>query len=143
MSGLGLKIGGGLLVLAVLGLVIWLYGNARYAAGKADERTAWQAKVIDGKNDQLAAYQRGVDSVLAADRGYNETIRERVVPITKTIVERATEYAATPDGSTVCLPADRVLVLDQTTSAFFNPAPAATPGGPDGTLPPDPVGHEP
>lgn len=124
-----LKIGGGLMVLAVIGLVVWLYGGARYKQGKSDERTAWQAKVVEAERQKLVAYQAGVASVQRADANYIETIREKVVPITKTIIERTAAYAATPEGAAICLLADRVSLLSETRSALFpTSAPSSTSG---------------
>lgn len=141
------KIGGGLLVAGLLGLAIWLYGGARYAAGQSAgtsaERSLWQDKVVQAERDKLAAYQAGVRSVQTADARYVETIREKVVPITKTIVERTTAYAATPDGASICLAPDRVRWLEQTRSALFPPAPAAPAGRTDAAVQGDGPGNEP
>jgi hypothetical protein len=131
-----LKLGGGFLILAVIGLAIWLYGGARYKQGKADEAQAWTQKVVQAERDKLAAYQAGIARGQAAEVGYHETIRERVVPITKTIIERAAAYAQTTDGSSLCLPAERVSWLEQTRSALLPPSPTpATSSGNSALLP--------
>lgn len=136
---MGWKIGGGFLILAVIGLAIWLYGGARYKAGRADERTAWQGELVKAERAKLAAYQQGVDSVLAADADYQEIVRTQIVPVTKTIIERSTAYAATPEGAAVCLPADRVSLLVQTRGTLFPAAAAPAAGRSPDPVPPEPV----
>jgi hypothetical protein len=138
-----LKLGGGFLILAVIGLAIWLYGGARYKQGKADEAQAWTQKVVQAERDKLAAYQAGVARGQAAEAGYHETIRERVVPITKTIIERAAAYAQTPDGSSLCLPAERVSWLEQTRSSLFPSAAPAPASSGDSTMLANPEGTQP
>ena len=141
------KVGGGLLVAGLLGLLLWLYGGAKYRAGKADgtsaERTAWQDKVVQAERDKLTAYRAGVASVQRAEGRYIETVRDRVVPLTRTIIERSTAYAQTPAGAAICLAPDRVSWLDQQRAALFTTAAArAAPVVPD-PLRPEPVGEEP
>jgi hypothetical protein len=135
------KIGGGLLVLAAFGLVVWMHGKAERSAGASDERAKWEAKVSEAERGRLAAYQAGVASVQVEEARYSNTVREVLVPVTKTIIERTAAYAATPQGAAVCLPADRVQLLTETRSALF-PAPA--PAAPDGAarpVRPDTVGN--
>jgi hypothetical protein len=52
-------------VLALVGLLIWLYGDARYQAGRMAERAAWQAKAVQTTIDDLAARAK-LDSARAA-----------------------------------------------------------------------------
>lgn len=129
------KIGGLLGGVALLGFVAYLlitgFGRARYNAGKADSDSAWSQKVIQAERSKLAAYQAGVASVDRAEAVYHETVRDRIIPVTKTIIERSTAYAQTPDGQLICLPADRVLALDQARSTLFPPA-ASAPAARDG-----------
>lgn len=137
------KIGGGLLIAGLLGLLIWLYGGARYHAGQADERTVWQGKVAEANAARLAGYQQGIALQREGETRYERTVTEKIVPVTRTIIERATAYAQTPAGQLVCLPADRVLALTEARSTLF-PAPApATPGGGQGAVRPDATGPEP
>lgn len=43
-------------ILALVGLLIWLYGGARYSAGQLAERAIWQAKTAEAQlNDQIHA----------------------------------------------------------------------------------------
>lgn len=134
------KIGGGFIILAVIGLAIWLYGGARYKQGKADERGAWQEVVAQAERDKLKAFQAGLARVQEAEVQYHETVRDRIVPVTRTIIERSTAYAQTPEGSELCLAPARVELLAQTRSSLF-PA-ATTPATDSGErpLPPDSPG---
>jgi len=52
-------------VLALVGLVIWLYGSARYDAGRLAERAVWQAKTAQATLDDLVVKAR-VDAARGA-----------------------------------------------------------------------------
>lgn len=52
-------------VLALVGLLIWLYAGARYEAGRMAERAAWQAKAVQTTIDDLAARGK-IDNARAA-----------------------------------------------------------------------------
>jgi hypothetical protein len=141
------KIGGGLLLAAALFVLVKLYGGSQYRAGEtagtSTERTLWQAKVLQAEREKLIAYQAGVRSVQQADARYIETVRERVVPLTRTIVERSIAYEQTPAGAALCLAPDRVRWLEETRSALFaTPAPAAA-GRAGDALPSDGMDDEP
>ncbi len=144
---IGWKIGGGLLIAAALGLLVWIYGGAQYRAGKADgqssERTAWQAAVVKVEREKLAAYQAGVASVQRADDRYITNTREVLVPVTRTIIERAASYGATPEGGSLCLPADRVGLLEQTRATLFPATATGAAPGASGALRPDAVAAQP
>jgi len=135
------KLGGVAIALLAAYFLVTMYGKARYNQGGADGDVKWSAKVIEAERGKLVAYQAGVASVQREDAQYLTQTREVIVPMTRTIVERAAAYAQTPDGAGQCLNADRVLWLDQTRSALF-PAPAApAPGGLAGSVHPDPQGQ--
>lgn len=127
------KLGGVALACVAAYFLVTMYGGARYKQGASDSDKAWSAKVIQAQKDSMTAFERGVASVNAAEATYHETVRERIIPITKTIVERTTAYAQTPAGNIMCLPPERVRYLDEARSALF-PAPSATPA-PSGTKP--------
>jgi hypothetical protein len=55
----------GAAVLALVGLLVWLYGSARYDAGRLAERVAWQAKTAKATVDDLAIKTR-LDGARAA-----------------------------------------------------------------------------
>jgi hypothetical protein len=136
------KLGGVAIALVAAYFLVTMYGKARYQAGQSDERTIWQAKVAEAERGKLAAFKDGLARVQAGETVYHETIRQ-LPPVTNTIVERSTRYAATPAGAAQCLAPDRVLWLDETRSALF---PAAYPPPADGgarALPADSEGEEP
>lgn len=125
------KIGGVAVALIAAYFLVTMYGGARYKQGKADSDFAWGQKVIQAEKEKLTAYQAGVASVNLAETGYHETVREKIIPITKTIIERSTEYARTPEGAAICLSPERVQLLAGARSALF-PAtdPVTAPGEP-------------
>jgi hypothetical protein len=131
------KLGGVAVMLLAAYFLVTMYGGARYKQGQADSDSAWSAKVIQAEKEKLAAYQAGIASVGVAENTYHETVREKLIPITKTIVERAVEYAQTPEGSSICLPIERVRSLDETRSALFPPASTVTPIGGSPSVSPD------
>lgn len=133
-----LKIGGLIGGVALLGFVAFLLINglkaSSYKAGQGAERSLWEGKVAEAAQARLAGYQEAIAHQRVAEATYHETVRDRLVPITKTIVERATAYAQTPAGAAMCLDAERVHLLDQTRSALFPAAPTAPAGGGPGGL---------
>ena len=118
------KLGGAAVILAAAFLLVRMYGSGQYKRGKADERIVWSERILVAERRAAKQYQAGVQAVLNADKQYIETIREKVVPITKTIIERSTEYAQTPEGASICLPADRVHELESFTSGLFATTPS-------------------
>lgn len=116
--------------------LITMYGSARYKQGKADEASAWTQKIVEAEREKLSAYQAGVASVIDADKQYIETVREKIIPVTKTIIERATEYAQTPDGASICLAPDRVSELQAFSRGLFSTT-AASASSTDTTVPTD------
>ena len=133
---------GGAGVLALALALAWLYGNARYDAGKSAGITAeagkWQ-KRVDEQSTQIADLRVANERRVAqATTRYIET-REQLQPIIVQSKERVREYAATPSGAVQCLPADRVHGIDADAAALgLQPATAATGG--DGTVRPN---HDP
>lgn len=136
------KIGGAVALMVAAYFLVTMYGESRYKAGVYAERVEWGAKLVKAEQDKQAAFERGLAHVQAAETVYHETIRT-LPPITNTIIERSAAYAATPEGSAVCLPAARVGLLAETRDRLF-PAPApAVPGGSAGTVSADAVADQP
>lgn len=136
------KIGGVAIALVAAYFLVTMYGGARYDAGKADERTIWQAKVVEAERGKLAAFQAGLAQQRGAETIYRETIRQ-LPPITNTIVERAVRYEQTPAGAAVCLDPVRVRLIAETRAALFPTAAPAPAGSGNGTMPSDAPGDEP
>lgn len=141
------KIGGGLVIAAALFLLVKLYGGAQYRAGKSDgelgERVLWQGKVAEAAEAKLTGFQLGIAIQREAETVYQRTITEKLVPVTRTIIERSTAYAQTPDGQLLCLSPDRVLGLEQARGTLFPATPATATGGDQGAVPADAEGQEP
>lgn len=127
------KLGGVAVALLAAYFLVTMYGGARYKQGKADSDFAWGQKVIQAEKDKQVAYERGVASVARAESTYHETVRTQIIPVTKTIIERSTQYAATPEGAAICLSSERVRLLDASRSALF---PAPDPRAPSSGSPP-------
>lgn len=136
------KLGGVAVALVAAYFLVTMYGGARYKQGKADEASAWTQKIVEAERGKLASYQAGVASVMGADKQYIETVREKIIPVTKTIIERSTDYAATADGASICLPADRVRELEAFSSGLFSSTTPAA-GGTDTSVPSNALGLEP
>jgi len=104
---------GGAAAVALLGLLVWFYGNSREHAGKLEERLAWNAEraLYDAKvanfNQEMA------DDKTKAVEDYATklaSIEPVVIENTRTI-ER---FAATPAGRVLCLTAERVRGIENT-----------------------------
>lgn len=126
------KLGGVAILLAVGFFLVRSYGASREEAGetrgRSEERTQWQAKVIEAERGRLVAFQAGLAQRDEASTHYRETVRQ-LPPITNRIVERTTQYAATPAGAAVCLDADRVREIERDRAILFAaPSPAAAAG---------------
>ncbi len=133
------RILGGAGVLALALALAWLYGNARYDAGKSAgtlaEAGKWQ-KRVDEQSAQIADLRVANERKVAqATTRYVET-REQLQPIIVQSKERVREYAATPSGAVQCLASDRVHGIDANAAALGLQPAAAADGG-DATLHPD------
>jgi hypothetical protein len=108
----------------------WLYGNARYSEGRADEANGWQKVVIE-QAEYLAKARKADDGrVTLATTNYVRT-HERLQPIIYKSKERVAEYAQTPSGAIICLDASRVHGIDANAAALgLRPAATATDSGP-------------
>ena len=65
-------------VLALVGLLIWLYGSARYDAGRLAERAAWQAKAAQATRDDLAVRARIDAARVAATQESSDDLKARL-----------------------------------------------------------------
>jgi hypothetical protein len=113
--------GGLMLALVLAGVMIWLFGNAREAAGRASGEARadarWQALVKEQSGliaDLRVANERKVTD---ATTRYITT-RERLQPIIIQSLQEATDYAQTPAGAVQCLDADRVRGIEASAAAL-------------------------
>lgn len=132
------RILGGAGVLALALALVWLYGNARYDAGKSvatlAEARKWQ-KTVDEQSARIADLRVANERKVAqATTRYVET-REQLQPIIVKSNESVRDYANTPSGAVQCLSSDRVHGIDANAAALgLQPAAAAASG--DATLHP-------
>lgn len=108
----------------------WLYGNARYGNGRADEANGWQKVVIE-QAEELAKVRKADDGrVTQATTNYVRT-HERLQPIIYQSKEKVVQYAQTPSGNIICLDASRVHGIDTDAAALgLRPAATAADSGP-------------
>lgn len=131
------RILGGAGAVALALVLIWLYGSARFDAGKFEgtlsESRKWQARV-DQLTAQVADLRVANERKAAQAAGrYVETI-QRIQPIVVRSSQEVRDYAETPAGAVVCLAADRVRGIDADAAALgLQAAPAADSG--DAALP--------
>lgn len=134
------RILGGAGVLALALALAWLYGNARYDAGRSAgtvaEADKWRKKV-DEQSAQIADLRVANERRVAQATGnFTERITE-IQPVIVRSTETVTRYANTPVGAAQCLSADRVSGIDADAAALgLQPATAAPSG--DGPMHPIP-----
>lgn len=128
-------IGGGV-ALALAGLLLWLFGQARYDAGQMAERARWErvaAKTAqDSAKASIALARRSSEAIEAHAR---EVVR--LQPIIQRSKETLRVFHQTPDGARLCLAPDRVRGIEADRAALFADA-AGSADGSDGAVPPDP-----
>jgi len=143
-----------LVVTSIIGAVTFLgwrtitaYGDARYAAGKADAQVAQIPAIRAADAEALRIALDGRDRVIATQ---NDNMSElgRISTLALTAQQKVTGYAQTPRGMVACLPADRVLGIEADRDALFpSTATDAASGGAAGPVPaggdPDPSRPQP
>ena len=104
----------GALALAVF--AVWFYGNSRYADGRDTERAKWTEAQGKADKEILRLNIALAKAPFAALEAYTEKISalEPIVLHDRTTVR---EFAATAQGATMCLPADRVFDIEATAAA--------------------------
>jgi len=121
-----------LAILAIVGTaglvcdrIVIAYGDARYAAGKADAQVAEipAIRAADAKAAQIGL--DGRDRVIAA-QGANMSELERLSALALAANDKVTAYAQTAAGMAACLPSDRVFGIEADRATLF---PAAAPEG--------------
>lgn len=122
------------IVLGIAWMALDLFGDARHAAGVAEERNRWQerriADVQAEARRQIGHAERGTAAVSAGV--------ERIAALIPAILQSersVSDYAKTPAGLVLCRDAGRVRAVDAFDEYLFTPAPA--PGGGGKPLPAD------
>lgn len=123
------KIGGVAVALLAAYFLVTMYGDARFADGKAEEYAVWQLKVVGAEQDRFAAYREGFAQRGAAQVVYRETVT-KLQPIERRTIERYNDYARTPAGGVLCLAPDRVRAIEDARGALPAVATPADPGRP-------------
>lgn len=132
-------------VLALVALVIWQFGNAREAEGKATGEARadarWQKLVYEQAATIADLRTANERKVTDATTRY-VTTQERLQPIIIRSFQEARDYAQTPAGAVQCLGSDRVRGIEESAAALGLSPPAAAAVG-SGALRPDPDPDEP
>ena len=130
------KVLAGVGAFALAAFLAWMYGNARYDAGKLAERDKWHIASIDAERqrgeERIADYARGV----AAVGHYADQVGALAASALKSQMT-VRDYAQTAAGRVQCLSADRVLGIDADAASLGFFTPSTAPGGAR-ALQPDP-----
>jgi hypothetical protein len=132
------KLLGGVVALGIAYMALDFFGDARHAAGVAEERNRWQEqRVSDVQHDadrRVANAERGTAAVAAS--------AERMAGLVTLFLQSeqsVSDYAKTPAGAVMCRDAARVHAIDAFDQSLFTPSTAATLNGkpvyPDITTP--------
>jgi len=114
-----------LAAVAVL-LAIWAWGNARFNAGVAKERAAWEQEASRLRAiavTEALARVAAVNAAHDADTQRNAALERLLAPINN----KVKSYADTPNGRAVC-PSHDGRLLAQAAIAAANSSIAASPG---------------
>jgi len=104
-----------LAAVAVL-LAIWAWGNARFNAGVAKERAAWEQEASRLRAiavTEALARVTAVNAAHDADTQRNAALERLLAPIN----DKVNDYAKSPNGRAVCLSADGRLLAQQAIDA--------------------------
>jgi hypothetical protein len=143
-----------LVVTGIIGAVTFLgwrvvvaYGDARYAAGKADAQVA-QIPAIRAADARAMEIAVGTRDQVIASQNLSMSELARITALALASNEKVTAYAQTAAGMAACLAPDRVLGIEADRATLFPPAaPSAPSEGAAGPVPanvlPDAFGPQP
>lgn len=119
-------------VLALVALVVWQFGNAREAAGRATGEARadarWQ-KLVDQQAATIAELRVANERKVTDATTRYVTTQERLQPIIIRSFEEGRDYAQTPAGAVQCLGPDRVRGIEESAAALGLSPPAAAASG--------------
>lgn len=122
------KLLGGVVALGIAWMALDFFGDARHAAGVAEEKNRWQEqRIADVQADarrQIGNAERGTDAVSAS--------AARLIGLLPAILQSersVSDYAKTAAGAVMCRDADRVRAVDAFDEHLFTPSTAPTLGG--------------
>lgn len=126
------KLLAGAVIIALAGLFLWRFGDAKYNAGELAERVKWKDVVIDNQKALEKLELSNAEDKVTAVENYADRLAA-VQPIILRSKETVERYAETPAGNTLCLAPERVLGIEQDRAAEF-PFYTFTPEDSDRTL---------
>lgn len=123
-----------LVVTSIIGAVTFLgwrvvvaYGDARYAAGKAQAEVDQVPAILAANERAARATIDGRDRVILASETNAAELR-RLLPLLLSSQSKVDAYAQTDAGRLACLGPDRVLGITADRTALFSFTPAAVAG---------------
>lgn len=122
------KLLGAAVFLGIAWMALDFFGDARHAAGVAEEKNRWQEqRIVDVRADakrQIGNAERGTDAVSAS--------AARLIGLLPAILQSersVSDYAKTPAGAAVCRDAERVRAIDAFDQFLFTPSTAPSLSG--------------
>lgn len=107
--------------------IVIAYGNARYAAGKADAQLAAVPGILAANEGAAKSAIDARDRVILAASAYADRAAA-LKPIILTNRETEVRYAESAAGKLDCRDAERVQAVDVLDATLFPPAAASDPG---------------
>lgn len=135
------KLLAGAVVIALAGLLVWRFGEAKFEAGTLDERAKWLKTSLDHQKEIGKLEVSLVEGKAAAIGEYADRLAA-LEPIVVHSKETVTRYAQTAEGRVLCLAPDRVRGIESTRSTIFSGYSVAPVGG-TAAVPPDTVADRP
>lgn len=112
------KLLAGAVVIALAGLFLWRFGDAKYNAGELAERVRWKDVTIQHQKEVEKLELANAASKVAAVENYADRLAG-IQPIVVRSKETVTHYAETPAGRIMCLAPERLLGIEQDRTALF------------------------
>jgi hypothetical protein len=132
------KVIGGAVIISLASLLVWVFGNARYATGELAERAKWQQQMRNADARQKKLELQLAERPVKAMTVYVDRVTQ-MQPIVQRMKETVREYAQTADGAKLCLPYERVRGIEQERQSIFFPDYPAPTGQGAGAVPAGPA----
>ena len=115
---MGGKVLTGAFILALVGLLFWGFGKAKFNQGELAERVKWNGIILTYEKQKEELIKRNSEQQLKAAADYAERLRGQQ-PIILRSKETVTRYAETDAGKLLCLDANRVRGIEADRTFLF------------------------
>lgn len=112
------KILAGVVVIALAGLFLLTFGNAKYQSGELAERVKWKDVSLQHQKDMEKLELENAGRLTAAAETYADRLAA-TQPIVLHDKETVDHYAQTDAGRVLCLKPDRLLGIEQDRATNF------------------------